>query len=119
MPYGHSPGHTGISCLTPRGGLRSFYTHLWVGGWGWRGSQCAVGAWEAEVEKELGSKQFCPGDPGRRGQPAGREKALLSQGLPEVQAAVDAQKVCITHLGMAGQKEGEAGVYPVASGPVG
>ena len=55
-----------------------------------------MSAWEAEVEKELGSKQFCPGDPGRRGQPAGREKALLSQGLPRLRLLWTPRK-CVSH----------------------
>ena len=65
-----------------------------------------MSAWEAEVEKELESKQFRLGNPGGRGEPTGREKALSSRGAPGAQAAVDAQKACVTHLGMAGQKEG-------------
>ena len=50
--------------------------------------------------------------------PAGGGKALLSQGLLGLRLLWTPRK-CVSHASDGWSEEGEAGVYPVAPGPVG
>ena len=71
-----------------------------------------MSAWEAEVEKELESKQFCPGDPGGGGSPRAERRPCRPGELQGLRLLWTPRKHVSPRDGWS--EGGEAGVYPVA-----
>ena len=103
-----------------------FYAPLWVRRSGLRGPSAQRVPGKQKLKKSLGASSSVWGaGPGLRHRgapeawgPAGGGKALVSQGLLGLRLLWTPRKR-VSHASDGWSEEGEAGVYPVAPGPVG